>query len=595
MKKLISIAAVLGLLLNITSVFAVEYGGYDERVEFPYSDPTYYEQKGDFVYEKDTNKIYAYVGTSDEVVIPDNTVLRAEMFQRRKWKHILIKKLTIGKGVTYDKSTFQVYDTQKIDGQYCSEVMYIQEVTFAEGTTEIPDYAFYGAGNLTQINFPSTLKRIGSYAFAGDDEVKAPRITLLNLPDSVTTIGEHAFEGCKSVKEIHLPENLESIGSLAFNEIHVSKVRIPDKYLTRLPAPMVDADEYEFNGDMTPGIYKCLMNKDWIQEKYLKGLTDKSMGKYKDFVILDDVLLKYIGTDPHPVVPSEVKEICAQAFMETNVVTVELPEGILEIPRRAFFLSKLESITIPASVKKIGPTAFSDTPLKKLFIPKTVEEVQTGFAYRCPDLEEVTFEGAPKVGIAPFSACGRLKKENVHFLDDRIVLPEEFWEFLDVNPETPSPLPSATATATVKPTASPKPTETPSVTASPTASVVPTTKPLNKITVSADGAKIKVNINENTVNFPDAQPFVDENDRTQIPIRAIAETLDFDVSWDGETKTALLKKGNLTLTIQIGANTLKKNGETIVMDTVARVSEDRTYIPLRFIGEAFGYQVEWMN
>jgi len=38
-------------------------------------------------------------------------------------------------------------------------------------------------------------------------------------------------------------------------------------------------------------------------------------------------------------------------------------------------------------------------------------------------------------------------------------------------------------------------------------------------------------VNGTKINFPDAEPFIDENSRTQVPIRFVGEALGADVSW----------------------------------------------------------------
>ena len=116
-----------------------------------------------------------------------------------------------------------------------------------------------------------------------------------------------------------------------------------------------------------------------------------------------------------------------------------------------------------------------------------------------------------------------------------------------------------------------------------------------KLVVSVSEMGINILLNDKSVQFPDAEPFVDENNRTQIPVRALAELLDFNVSWNGDTLTAELTKDDTVVTIKIGENQITKNGETIEMDTAAKVVNDRTYIPLRFVGEALGCDVEWEN
>lgn len=598
MKKLISAITAAVMLFSGIHTLAVDYGGYES--EMPYTDTELYEQKGDFIYEKGTNTIVEYVGDSDEVVLPENTVIGGRMFTIREWKHVLIKKLTISKGVSFDVA-ISGDDTMR-DGEYIREVMYLEEVTFAEGVTEIPDYAFRYASNITKINLPSTLKTIGAYAFAGRDEHPDPSIETLDIPDSVTTIGEGAFRNCTALKEIHLPESLEYIGEDAFYGVRVDTLHIPDNYLD-IMENIIPADNYTFNGEMTVKIYSKLNLT--AQENYLQGLMGKSLGEYVDegFVIIEDTLLKYIGSDTTPTVPSNVHTIYARAFKDSNIETVTLPEGITELSGLAFHNSSLQYIDIPPTVTKIGHLAFCGTKLKEMFIPKSVEEIGYGFAMNCYELEKVIFEGTPKFmdDDSPFQSDIKLKRENIIFMSDPVAIANSsyFWDF-----EQSVPAPSAATTATPDPDSAPRPTSTarptatpdPDATPDPNATPRPTATPAPEqptLTVSTANEDIEVFLEDEKVIFPDAQLFVDGADRTQIPIRALGEMLGFTVGWDGETLTATLSNELTRITIKIDENTLDKNGESIQMDTAAVVIDDRTYIPLLFVGEAFGYDVEW--
>ncbi len=259
--------------------------------------------------------------------------------------------------------------------------------------------------------------------------------------------------------------------------------------------------------------------------------------------------------------------------------------------------STLEYIEIPPSVRVLRTGSFSFTNLKELFIPKTVEKIEEGFVVQCKKLEKVTFEGAPDIGLGYlFFECDSLDKENVIFLDDRMVVPEHFWQFCMYREQsstptpTISPVPTATPIPTTTPTASPTPTATPTPTVTPTPS--PTTEPEKVIEVTT-GNNIEVKADGEKVKFTDANPFIGENNRTQMPIRVLGETLGFEVNWDDTTKTATLSTSGTLITVKIGESKILKNGETIQMDTVAKIINDRTYIPLRAIAEAVGYTVKW--
>ncbi len=47
---------------------------------------------------------------------------------------------------------------------------------------------------------------------------------------------------------------------------------------------------------------------------------------------------------------------------------------------------------------------------------------------------------------------------------------------------------------------------------------------------------IQVYVNSKQITFPDAQPFIDNNNRCQVPIRFIAESLGYKVEWNQEKR-----------------------------------------------------------
>lgn len=111
-------------------------------------------------------------------------------------------------------------------------------------------------------------------------------------------------------------------------------------------------------------------------------------------------------------------------------------------------------------------------------------------------------------------------------------------------------------------------------------------------TVFADD-NITVKVNGARIQF-DAQPRI-ENDRTIVPIRAIAEALGFYVDWKAETQTASISKGDTTIVVTVDSNIARVNGKEVTLDMPAVIREDRTMIPLRFVSEALGCTVDWFG
>lgn len=91
----------------------------------------------------------------------------------------------------------------------------------------------------------------------------------------------------------------------------------------------------------------------------------------------------------------------------------------------------------------------------------------------------------------------------------------------------------------------------------------------------------------------DVQPFINGDNRTVLPIRAIAEAFGAKVDWDQSTQIATITYGDKVVKIKIGDKTFEVNGQVFTMDTTAFSKDGRTFLPARAIAEALGLKVGW--
>ena len=90
----------------------------------------------------------------------------------------------------------------------------------------------------------------------------------------------------------------------------------------------------------------------------------------------------------------------------------------------------------------------------------------------------------------------------------------------------------------------------------------------------------------------DVPPFAEQN-RTFVPVRVIAEELGAEVTWDDGTVT--ITRENTTITLQIDSPVAIVDGETHTLDVSACARDGRTFVPLRFIAEALDFEVNWTD
>ncbi len=81
--------------------------------------------------------------------------------------------------------------------------------------------------------------------------------------------------------------------------------------------------------------------------------------------------------------------------------------------------------------------------------------------------------------------------------------------------------------------------------------------------------------------------------RMMLPIRVIAEALGADVDWDPDLQKVTITKGDTIIEIFIGAEYAYVNGEKVALDSAAFIKDNRTYLPVRFVSEYLGADVNW--
>ncbi|MBO5666659.1 MAG: family 10 glycosylhydrolase, partial [Firmicutes bacterium] len=88
-------------------------------------------------------------------------------------------------------------------------------------------------------------------------------------------------------------------------------------------------------------------------------------------------------------------------------------------------------------------------------------------------------------------------------------------------------------------------------------------------------------------------PFIDKNSRTQVPLNAAMTAIGAKVTWNGAERIAVVEKDGITVQVPIGQKYILKDGQRIDNDTEAIIKDQRTYLPIRVVMEAFGAEVGW--
>ncbi|MDU4046133.1 MAG: copper amine oxidase N-terminal domain-containing protein [Peptoniphilus harei] len=115
---------------------------------------------------------------------------------------------------------------------------------------------------------------------------------------------------------------------------------------------------------------------------------------------------------------------------------------------------------------------------------------------------------------------------------------------------------------------------------------------MNLIMPKMNVVTVRVNGEDITFEDPEALPKI-MNNRTMLAARAFYEKIGAKVDWNGKARTVTVSKDKDKIVLTIGSNKALVNGKEVALDSAATIVNDKTYIPVRFVSEAFGYKVKY--
>lgn len=90
----------------------------------------------------------------------------------------------------------------------------------------------------------------------------------------------------------------------------------------------------------------------------------------------------------------------------------------------------------------------------------------------------------------------------------------------------------------------------------------------------------------------DVAPFIDQG-RTLVPLRFIGEQLGADIEWDGVERRVTYRRPGTEVILWLERANALVNGEATILDVAPKVVDGRTVVPLRFVATALGAATEW--
>lgn len=261
----------------------------------------------------------------------------------------------------------------------------VENISIPDGIEEIGSYAFAGQTDIKTLKFPKTLKTIGEYAFQnclGVEEVvfaegsviteignyafyNCNKLKSITLPNSITDINEGTFIGCTSLNTVKFPKNLKTIGKSAFAQTRaLQEVTFPDS--------LVEIGQYGFSGS---GLTSVNFNE---------GLKTLGQESFEDCLSLTSV-----------VIPNTITTFKNYIF------------------RRCYALT---SVSLPDNLTTLGQGMFSNcTALQTITLPSGLTSLPNDFMEKCTSLKTIKIPNVTSIGDYAFDGCTSLL--NVDFAD----------------------------------------------------------------------------------------------------------------------------------------------------------------------------------
>lgn len=121
----------------------------------------------------------------------------------------------------------------------------------------------------------------------------------------------------------------------------------------------------------------------------------------------------------------------------------------------------------------------------------------------------------------------------------------------------------------------------------------------DRVLLTLDGKELKPTDIPALAYYPEGSG----NGRTMLPVRLVSEALNADVQWVDETRQVIIRLDETVIVLTLGSSTATVNGERKELPSgvpamavvLPGESTGSTMVPLRFVSEMLGAQVEWDN
>ena len=247
----------------------------------------------------------------------------------------------------------------------------------------------YNLKNLTNVNLPLTLEKIGDYALSSQNRLKE-----ITIPSTVTSISNYAFNNCTALADVVLTDGNQQLylGSKVFNNCPIVNL-----YLGR-DLIYSDSKSPTFANITSIETLRIGNNVSSINVNSFRGCR----GIYSINILDGETVLNLSSVD---------------VFSDCPINTLYLGRNInYSNTKSSPFKDKtrLSNLTLGEGLTNISPYMFSGcTGVSTLIVPNSVTSIGENSFYGCSRLSELYLGNSlTSIGSSAFAACNALTSPN---------------------------------------------------------------------------------------------------------------------------------------------------------------------------------------
>ena len=298
--------------------------------------------------------------------------------------------------------------TRRIDDdafRYCS---HLEEVRMPRDVRNIGDHAFGSCYALYRISLPDGVETLGEGCFDGCSSLRD-----LLLPRTLREMGASCLKDTKLTR-LELPRGLTLLGAKALDNVPITSLYLPadTKIGSDFPGYLPNLTEYVVERGSRYYTYEDGVLYDSSGEVLLLYPPRRGGAFTVPSGVKSIDASAFYGSSVTSVsMPSSVTKMGAGVFRDCkNLQQCELSPDLKALSDRTFMgCSSLRRFDLPSGLTAIGAEAFRESGLQSLSMPESLTKIGQSAFHGCKSLAQVEFgEGLNTIGKEAFRDCQAL-------------------------------------------------------------------------------------------------------------------------------------------------------------------------------------------